>query len=347
MRELLLLAAEGGGGEAAGGTSGATIAVIILLAALGAFAVAYFVVGPGRRRGPKLKGDIPLAQRPYHSDEELESTGLERAMSWATALAAFSALFLPLYWLVEPSRINNKVDEFYEHDVSVGRVEYANNCSTCHGPSAEGGFASHPDPEIDTPWPAPPLNNIVARYEETDLLQVLGADPAAQVRNFMIDTIKKGRPGTPMPAWGSDYQGPMNDFQIEAIVTYLLSIQTGEVEAEARAFSDATGGEIFENSCARCHGFDAEGRVGPSLIGVFDRYGGDPDDPGSMEEARAAIRDTILHGRLVPSIGIMPPFENELTDDAIEKLLDHLESIQEPGGTWYGQPGGPPGEDDA
>ncbi|MDX1619977.1 MAG: c-type cytochrome [Nitriliruptorales bacterium] len=338
MHQLLLLATEAGD-DAATGMSGATIAVIILLAALGAFAVAYFVVGPGRRRGPRLKGDIPLAQRPYHSDDELESTGLERAMSWATALAAFSAIFLPLYWLVEPSRIDNKLDDFYERDVELGRVEYAANCTTCHGPNAEGGFASHPDPEIDAPWPAPPLNNIVARYSDTELLTVLGATEAEQVRNFMIDTIKKGRPGTPMPAWGSAHQGPMNDFQIEAIVRYLLSIQTGEVSQDVQALSDLSGEEAFDNNCARCHGFDAEGRVGPSLLNVFERYGGG-------EDGRAAVRQTIVDGRLVPSVGLMPPFGEELSPEAIDKIVDYLESIQQTGGPSYGQLGGS-GEDDS
>ena len=69
----LLLAVDGP--DLVGGSS---VPILILVLALGGFGVAYMLVGPGKRKGPKRYGDIPLAQRPYHSDEELEGPGLER-----------------------------------------------------------------------------------------------------------------------------------------------------------------------------------------------------------------------------------------------------------------------------
>ena len=143
------LAAEAGG-------SG-TVPLLILIVALIGFAVAYFVVGPGKRSGPRRHADIPLAMRPYHSDEELETTGMERAMSWGVALAVFASLFIPLYWLIEPTRINSAVDDFYEADVAAGRAEYQNACAACHGVNLEGGSAPHPNPEVEAAWPAPAL----------------------------------------------------------------------------------------------------------------------------------------------------------------------------------------------
>lgn len=337
MSDLLLLATEGGGGG--GGTSGATIAVIILVVALGAFAVAYFVVGPGRSPGPRRRGDIPLSMRPYHSDDELETTGLTRAMSWGVAMAGFMAVFLPLYWVVEPDRINAKVDEFYEQDRDFGRELFADNCTTCHGTDASGGAASHPDPEVDAPWPAPALDNIAARYEDSEIVP--------DIEDFMYQTIARGRPGTPMPAWSTEHGGPMNDFQIEAIITYLLSIQTGEVE-EAQAFVGASGEDVFQSNCARCHGQDAEGYVGPSLTNVLERYGADLSDPdsASYREAVEAIRSTVVNGRYVPGVAPMPPFGDRLTDGAIDRVIGYLESIQVTGGPEFGQVGGPPGGDD-
>jgi mono/diheme cytochrome c family protein len=318
MSDLYFLATEAS--EGASGMQGGTIAVIILLAALAAFAVAYFVVGPGRRRGPKRHGDIPLSMRPYHSDEELETTGLERAMAWGVALSVFMAVFLPLYWFIEPTRINDARDTFYGRDVSMGRELYAANCTTCHGQNAEGGFAPHPDPEVDAPWPAPALENLMARYEESEIV--------TDVRSFVITTIEQGRPGTPMPAWGAAYQGPLNDQQIEAIADYVLSIQTGEID-EAQAFVGASGDEIFEQNCARCHGYDAEGRVGPQLTNVFARYGATPDDAASIQGATDAIRSTVVKGRYVPTGAPMPSFEDELTPDAIDRVVDYLRSIQD------------------
>jgi mono/diheme cytochrome c family protein len=321
----LFLLVEGGGG--------ATVPIIILLVALAGFAVAYFVVGAGRRKGPKRHGDIPLAMRPYHSDEELETTGMERAMAWGVAFAVFSALFLPLYWLIEPDRINRRVDDFYQQDVQAGRELFAEACAACHGSDLRGGAAPHPDPDIDAAWPAPALDNIVARYQDSEIVE--------DVAEFIDLTTRHGRAGTPMPAFSVGQGGAMSDQQIQALVAYILSVQTGELP-EAQAFVGASEEEIFDVNCARCHGPGAEGYVGPQLLNVYERFGWDPDDPDSLEAARAAVRQTIVVGRNVPGQAPMPGFGQVLTDDAIDAVLRYLEDIQETGGPRFGQIGGDP-----
>ena len=320
----LLAAAEGGAGN---------LPVIILLAALAVFAVAYVIVGPGRRQGPKRHGDIPLSMRPYHSDEELETTGLERAMAWGVALAVFASIFLPLYWLIEPERQNNRMAEHYEQDVEQGRVEYQNACAACHGTNLDGGSAPHPDPDVEAAWPAPRLDNIVARYEDSEIVD--------DVFDFIVETVRHGRAGTPMPAFSEAAGGSLNDQQLTAMATYILSVQTGELP-EAETFAGAAGDDIFQANCARCHGDDGEGYVGPQLVNVFERYGWDPDDEESLEQARAAVEDAIVNGRAVPNKADMPPFGQTLSDDAIERLVDHIEDIQQTGGPSHGQLGPDP-----
>ena len=272
--DLLLLATEATEAAEGGGSGLSSVVVISLIVALAAFAVAYVVVGPGKRKaGAKRMGDIPLAMRPYHSDEELETTGLERAMAWGVALSLFSAVFVAAYWVIEPERINSRQDQFYP------------------------------------------------------------------------ESTEQGRPGTPMPAWGAAYQGPLNDLQIQALVDYLLAIQTGEVEeADAQAFEGALGeGEsIYQNNCARCHGDQLEGQVGPQLQNVFERYGWEEGDSEARAAVEETIRGTLQNGRYVPTGAIMPSFANVLTDDAMDAVIDYIFEQQVTGGPRYGQIGGDP-----
>jgi cbb3-type cytochrome c oxidase subunit III len=325
MPDPFLLVESGGG---------ATVPMVILLVALAGFALAYFVVGPGRRSGPKRHADIPLAMRPYHSDEELETSGMERAMSWGVALAVFASLFIPLYWLIEPTRINNAVDDFYEQDVAAGRATYQNACAACHGVNLEGGSAPHPDPEIDTPWPAPALDNIAARYQDSEIV--------TDVEQFIRLTLDYGRPGTPMQAFSTLSGGSLSDNQVDQVIAYILSVQTGEIP-EAQSFVGASGEDVFAANCARCHGPQGEGYVGPQLVNVFERYGwdGEGDDAG-LEQARAVVRQVLNNGRLVPGKAPMPAFDQTLTEDAIEAIIDHIESFQQTGGPRFGQIGGDP-----
>lgn len=76
---------------------------------------------------------------------------------------------------------------------------------------------------------------------------------------------------------------------------------------------DATGEEIFTIMCARCHGADLGGRVGPSL------------GPGSDAAAAADefLRMTITRGR-----GRMPSFAHSLTVDQVERVIGFLREKQ-------------------
>lgn len=296
------------------------IAVIILVVALIGFAVAYFLVGPGRRRGPTPAGDIPLAMRPYHADEELEGEGMERAMAWGAALVLFMALFLPVYWLMEPGRIEAQQAEFWEEDVNRGRTLYAEACAECHGADARGGFAPHPDPTVDAPWPAPALHNIILRYEEDENI----VDP----EEHLLQQIRQGRPGTPMPPWSAEFGGGMVDQQVESIARYLLSIQEDD-EPDPEAHEGEDGEAIFAAECARCHGEAGQGDIAPELTEVFARYGAPPGERD--DDAEEAVRSIIEEGVVVPGGADMPRWEDQLTDDAIDRVVDYLWAIQRDG----------------
>ena len=76
---------------------------------------------------------------------------------------------------------------------------------------------------------------------------------------------------------------------------------------------DASGEEIFGALCARCHGSDMQGEVGPSL------------GPGSnaAEQEDDFLATTITRGR-----GRMPSFGSTLDDEQIERLIAYLRQRQ-------------------
>jgi len=85
---------------------------------------------------------------------------------------------------------------------------YATTCASCHGPTG-GGSAI-----------APALN--------TETIHTANA-------NWLIETISAGRPGTAMPAWSVEFNGPLNSDQIAEMAAFLQTgdwNKAGEIAAE-------------------------------------------------------------------------------------------------------------------
>lgn len=292
-----------------------TIAIVVLAIAAGLALVLLLASGQAKR---KLSSSIPPALRPMYSDNELEGNHLERMMTWGVVLTLFFAIFLPAYWLREPTRAQDKQEGLFARDYSVGEALYAANCATCHGADARGGAAV--SPYGDDPWPAPNLLNIVTRYEDS---RVVG-----DVREHIVETLHRGRSGTPMPAWGLAYDGPMTDFQIEAIADWLLANQEAEVAEASPAVNEetgevVTGEDLYQQNCARCHGGELQGVVGPSLIGVTERHSDE------------TILNILRNGILINPGAFMPPWQEawlypdgRYDDDALQRIVDYLGSAQ-------------------
>jgi mono/diheme cytochrome c family protein len=311
-----------------------TVWIIVLLAVAMLAVVVLLIVNSSR--GRRSYEDIPPAMRPGYSDEELERKILERWMGWGIVLTAFFAIFLPLYWMREPARLTNATNASAVQDFERGEELFVTNCGLCHGATAEGGGTKSTYDATDT-WPAPNLTTIEKRYEESPV--------GANIRDYIVNTIRRGRPGTPMPAWGSAYGGPMTDQQIDDIVDWILLNQKDTIE-EADAALNATGEELFQANCARCHGAKLEGFIGPSLAGVFERH--------NKETVRGILRNGIFLANGVS----MPPWQTgymyegaRYQDSALDKIIKYLEEQQpvvvpddaKDYGTPYGD-GGPKGE---
>jgi mono/diheme cytochrome c family protein len=117
-----------------------------------------------------------------------------------------------------------------------------------------------------------------------------------------------------MPAWGAAYLGPLNDFEVQSMVDYILALQTGEIpDAQAFTGAMASGEAVWMNNCATCHAPDLSGRVGPQLLNFYERYGWTPGNDAIRAAVDNTLRGTIVNGRYVPGAGIMPPFQHVLT----------------------------------
>jgi mono/diheme cytochrome c family protein len=288
-----------------------TALAVSILAAGAAAVIGWLLWNAGRTR--RTTEDVPPAMRPGYSDEQLERSVLERYMGWGLVFTLFFALFFPFYYLREQSRLNASTQGFFVNSVVRGETEYQAQCARCHGAELAGGGAASPYNPAES-WPAPSLNNIVARYAENRNI--------TDIHDFIVSTLERGRPGTPMPTWGAAYGGPMTDQQLEDITNFILSRQTGEV-AEPTAATGVSGEQLFQDNCAKCHGPDLEGRVGPTLIGVFQRHG--PD----------SVLGILRNGIYVGNGFFMPPWQQGYTypdarysDETLRAIVDYLQSQQ-------------------
>jgi mono/diheme cytochrome c family protein len=188
------------------------------------FAIAVFL---NMRKGrAEVGSEIELAanRKPYLSDDELETTKLDRTLGLGLVLIAVVGVSLPLYWLYEPARQEGRVEMYDETFIRRGRQIYdvAAQCASCHGADGVGGSRSttlltdNGDFVATVTWQAPALNNVLFRYSYEE------------VKDILI----YGRGNTPMPAWGAEGGGPLTDQQLDDVIAYLESIQISSQESQ-------------------------------------------------------------------------------------------------------------------
>jgi len=267
-----------------------TVGALILAAVLVAFALYVALTLWRRDPGEPPGSEIELApnRKPYFDDDVLEGPRLDRALLVCLGMLVVVAVALPIYWMREPGRESHALKGFDIRSVERGAGLFASvtapacsqsstcsgihfGCADCHGAKGGGGQATyvvsdpaHPEtPPHQVVWSAPPLNSVMLRFKQDDSAN----PPVDEVRQIIVF----GRPGTPMPAWGLNGGGPMDDQQINDLLAYIRSIQLTPKQAhddwESRAKSTAKGlgldypnsdpmvnGMIlFDTNCARCH----------------------------------------------------------------------------------------------
>ena len=190
-----------------------TLLSLAIVGALAYFAAVGF-------RGSGKKEEMPPNLTKYKSDDELETKHLDKSLSWAVLIASVLTIMIPLYYLGEDSRQEGFAEEFEDVSVERGHHLYEEfGCGNCHGVDGSGGAASYVEKRsgVKVTWAAPAINNVFYRYDDEE------------VKYWLI----YGRANSPMPAWGLEGGGPMNDGQLNDLIDYLHSFQIDQsVELE-------------------------------------------------------------------------------------------------------------------
>jgi len=188
-------------------------------------------------------------------------------------------ILLGLIALFEPARLEETTLAYEARKIEKGANLFVNNCVECHGVEGKAQecvtFSGEEKTCIGLPLNHAPL---LCGDPSQRLIQ-MGWEGSKE--NFIHQTIAAGRPPTEMPTWSREFGGPMEDYQIEQLVAYILNwsedpamcgegavVETVEwpeswedlPEGDAEA-----GAEQYQsNACYACHG-QPDGSVAPAV----------------------------------------------------------------------------------
>ena len=194
--------------------SSSIVITIVILAAIAW--VSYLAVSALRSRGSE---EVAANLAPGTTDDELETKRLEGIQLSAVVLSGILAVSIPVYYLTENNRQEGFVEEFSETAIEHGHEWYIEfQCGDCHGADGGGGAASYVEKRtgVTVTWEAPSINDVFYRYDRDE------------VKYWLI----YGRGNSPMPAWGLEGGGPMNDAQLEELLDFMQS-EEFQIEQEA------------------------------------------------------------------------------------------------------------------
>jgi mono/diheme cytochrome c family protein len=268
-------------------------AIGIVIFALGIFMLWVLVYAAGFVR-PKVTTETGIEG----------AAGMERKTLLVAGLVILTGLVLTVYGFVDPSRKAAAKERQENTAIDRGIESYATLCFPCHGTDGKGAQV----PNVDPPRITPQLNR--AQFADS-----YKGDPDEFKKTYDLveKTITRGRPGTPMPAWGQSDGGTLNVEQIVELATFITrgsktadfkvhGMDENDIEGETpwdvavKLNEDhyahgvpsplpiptasvppelQAGADLFsKNGCVACHATSGDTKiVGPSLAGVGQRAG--------------------------------------------------------------------------
>ena len=285
-----------------------TSSLSITLIALGIIAALAFFTATGFRGSGKVSDYAPNLTK-YRTDDDLETKTLDRTLTVAVLIASLLTIMIPLYYLGEQNRQEGFVEEFDEVSVERGEHLYEEfGCGNCHGVDGSGGAASYVEKRsaINVAWTAPAINNVFFRYDDEE------------VRYWLI----YGRANSPMPAWGLEGGGPMNDGQLDDLIEYMhhfqisqeSELQTIEMNINSSLSRLDTSELLVENEIARQKELIQSVKEAPSKLPIVEK----------------AVQDV---SDLLAKEGGIDTDEDGLSDSTEAELSSYSSSISETLGT--------------
>lgn len=199
-----------------------------------------------------------------------------------------------------------RAERFGEREFATdGATLYGTFCAACHGAGGEGmryaGMAAFP--AIANP----------------DFLRLAPDE-------LIAETVRRGRPGRRMPAWGEG-EGGLAPGEIATVVAYVR--QLGGVEPEpdgeprrwVRGDPEA-GSRLYAAHCAACHGTTGQGGEGPALANRV--LLASATDTYLVETIRRGRRGTTMEGFARPST-VRPA----LAEEEIASIVAYLRTWEE------------------
>jgi len=159
---------------------------------------------------------------------------MEKKIFFATMLTVAVAIFLTVYWALEPHRVKVEAENMKAKSAEKGKFFYINHCARCHG---ETGGARKGIRAINS-------KNYLKNVDDTILYKI----------------IERGIPRTGMVALGDKEGGPLNPEQIYQLVAFIRNwektsptLPEEALPKERSVFTQEEVAYVGSESCIGCH----------------------------------------------------------------------------------------------